>query len=78
MASVKRKLPEDPEQYDQPHDNKRPFVLEEDQVEDNDGSIKQFSSDQRLAVRDEPICVVCGKYGEYINDETDQDVCRYV
>lgn len=81
MASVKRKLSEDLEQYDQPRDNKRPFVHEEDpsefeeQVEDDDGPIKQFSSDQRLAVRDEPICVVCGKYGEYINDETDQDVC---
>lgn len=45
--------------------------------EEEEDYIKQFSSDQRLALPDEPICVVCGKYGEYINDETDHDVCRY-
>ena len=44
-------------------------------TEDQD-PIKQFSSDQRLAVGDEPVCYICGKYGEYINNDTDQDVCR--
>lgn len=89
MASVKRKYSENLEQFDQLRDNKRTFVYEKDpeqveesyhkdHIEDDDNQIKQFSSDQRLAVHDEPICVVCGKYGEYINDETDQDVCRYV
>lgn len=46
--------------------------------EDNqDEPIKQLSSQQRLATigSDEPICVVCSKYGEYINDDTDHDVC---
>lgn len=40
--------------------------------------IKLFSSEQRLIVpgQDEPECVICGKYGEYINDDTDNDVCR--
>ncbi|KAI8981764.1 P-loop containing nucleoside triphosphate hydrolase protein [Mycotypha africana] len=41
----------------------------------DDEEIKQFSSDQRIATPDEPTCVVCGKYGEYINDDTDQDIC---
>ncbi|KAI8371311.1 P-loop containing nucleoside triphosphate hydrolase protein [Choanephora cucurbitarum] len=54
--------------------------LEQDSVIDQDAKdldqeIKQFSSDQRLAQPDEPCCIVCGKYGEYINDDTDHDVC---
>jgi hypothetical protein len=62
--------------------HKRPHVYNESTLqpteieEEEEDYIKQFSSDQRLALPDEPICVVCGKYGEYINDETDHDVCR--
>lgn len=37
--------------------------------------IVQKSIDQRAAEADEPTCVVCGRYGEYICDETDDDVC---
>ncbi|RCH95091.1 DEAD (Asp-Glu-Ala-Asp) box polypeptide 59 [Rhizopus azygosporus] len=37
--------------------------------------IKQFSSEQRLAQDNEPVCVVCGKYAEYINSDTNQDIC---
>lgn len=48
----------------------------EEEEEEQEDAIKQFSSDQRLAQPDEPICVVCGKYGEYINDDTNHDVCR--
>lgn len=46
--------------------------------EDDEEPIKLFSSEQRLVVpgQEEPECIVCGKYGEYINDETDNDVCR--
>ncbi|CAI9095835.1 OLC1v1031858C1 [Oldenlandia corymbosa var. corymbosa] len=32
-------------------------------------------SEQRLPLPGEPTCVVCGKYGEYICDETDDDIC---
>ncbi|XP_052210194.1 uncharacterized protein LOC127813313 [Diospyros lotus] len=32
-------------------------------------------NEQRFAVPGEPVCVVCGKYGEYICDETDDDIC---
>lgn len=82
MASVKRKY-----SYDlldpQQESDKRPFLQAQDnekvvdpENEQGHDEIKQFSSDQRLALPDEPICTVCGKYGEYINDETDQDVCR--
>ncbi|KAL2933044.1 DEAD-box ATP-dependent RNA helicase 41 [Bienertia sinuspersici] len=31
--------------------------------------------DQREAEPGEPHCVICGRYGEYICDETDDDVC---
>lgn len=49
---------------------------QDDVEEEDEDSIKQFSSDQRLALPDEPVCVVCGKYGEYINDDTSHDICR--
>lgn len=32
-------------------------------------------ADQRFPAPDEPVCVLCGRYGEYICDETDEDVC---
>ncbi|CAO3702810.1 unnamed protein product [Rhizopus stolonifer] len=37
--------------------------------------MKLFSSDQRLVQQDEICCVVCGKYGEYINKDTKQPIC---
>ncbi|CAO3595081.1 unnamed protein product [Absidia cylindrospora] len=42
-----------------------------------DDSVKHFSSQQRLVDinSDEPTCIICGKYGEYINDDTENDVC---
>ncbi|KAI7863006.1 P-loop containing nucleoside triphosphate hydrolase protein [Spinellus fusiger] len=40
-------------------------------------TIKAFSSEQRTVLpnSDEPICIVCGRYGEYINSHTEHDVC---
>uniref|UniRef100_A0A2P2L4B4 Uncharacterized protein LOC103337177 n=2 Tax=Rhizophora mucronata TaxID=61149 RepID=A0A2P2L4B4_RHIMU len=32
-------------------------------------------SEQRYPLPGEPVCVVCGKYGEYICNETDDDIC---
>uniref|UniRef100_A0A7N0VN00 CCHC-type domain-containing protein n=1 Tax=Kalanchoe fedtschenkoi TaxID=63787 RepID=A0A7N0VN00_KALFE len=58
-----------------------------DQSDDDDGdvdgeqaqvaSVDQItrSSEQRYALPGEPSCVICGKYGEYICNETDDDVC---
>ncbi|XP_038268356.1 probable ATP-dependent RNA helicase DDX59 isoform X2 [Dermochelys coriacea] len=40
-----------------------------------DEPIKSFSKSQRWAEPGEPVCVVCGRYGEYICDKTDEDVC---
>ncbi|XP_050638269.1 probable ATP-dependent RNA helicase DDX59 isoform X2 [Macaca thibetana thibetana] len=37
--------------------------------------VKSFSKTQRWAEPGEPVCVVCGRYGEYICDRTDEDVC---
>lgn len=37
--------------------------------------MKKRSKDQREALPGEPKCVVCGRYGEYICDQTDDDVC---
>ncbi|XP_066094903.1 probable ATP-dependent RNA helicase DDX59 [Saccopteryx bilineata] len=37
--------------------------------------VKSFSKMQRWAEPGEPVCVICGRYGEYICDETDEDVC---
>ncbi|ESQ50031.1 hypothetical protein EUTSA_v10020567mg [Eutrema salsugineum] len=37
--------------------------------------IKQKSIDQRPPLLGEPICVICGRYGEYICDESNDDIC---
>ncbi|XP_044528732.1 probable ATP-dependent RNA helicase DDX59 isoform X2 [Gracilinanus agilis] len=37
--------------------------------------IKSFAKTQRWAEPGEPVCVVCGRYGEYICDKTDADIC---
>ncbi|KAG9441753.1 hypothetical protein H6P81_017607 [Aristolochia fimbriata] len=39
------------------------------------GSVKDRCWDQREALPGEPRCVICARYGEYICDETDDDVC---
>ena len=38
-------------------------------------SVKERSADQRVARAGEPVCVVCGRYGEYVCDVTEADVC---
>ena len=42
---------------------------------DAEDEVKLRSRDQRLALPGEPKCIICGRYGEYICDETDDDVC---
>ncbi|KAF8081794.1 hypothetical protein N665_0866s0002 [Sinapis alba] len=37
--------------------------------------IKQKSTDQRWPLPGEPKCVICCRYGEYICDETNDDIC---
>ncbi|XP_045154111.1 probable ATP-dependent RNA helicase DDX59 [Echinops telfairi] len=37
--------------------------------------VKSFSKTQRWPQPGEPVCVMCGRYGEYICDKTDEDVC---
>ncbi|KAL2507912.1 DEAD-box ATP-dependent RNA helicase 41 [Forsythia ovata] len=37
--------------------------------------VKEQCWDQREALAGEPRCVICGRYGEYICDETDDDIC---
>ena len=34
-----------------------------------------YSKNQRWPTPGEPVCVICGRYGAYIVDETDEDVC---
>lgn len=41
----------------------------------DEDEVVEFSKDQRAALSGEPVCVVCGRYGAYICDATDQDVC---
>ncbi|XP_057582816.1 probable ATP-dependent RNA helicase DDX59 [Hippopotamus amphibius kiboko] len=37
--------------------------------------VRSFSRTQRRAEPGEPVCTVCGRYGEYICDDTGEDVC---
>ncbi|CAI9106688.1 OLC1v1005895C2 [Oldenlandia corymbosa var. corymbosa] len=41
----------------------------------SESDVKQRCWDQREALLGEPRCVICGRYGEYICDQTDDDVC---
>lgn len=40
-----------------------------------DSPVKEKCYDQREALPGEPRCVICSRYGEYICDETDDDIC---
>ncbi|KAJ8574133.1 hypothetical protein K7X08_025938 [Anisodus acutangulus] len=41
----------------------------------SEDDVKERCWDQREALPDEPRCVICGRYGEYICNETDDDIC---
>ena len=47
----------------------------EDDSDDEEEAVLSYSKQQRWPVGDEQRCVVCGRYGAYIVDQTDQDVC---
>ena len=42
---------------------------------DDGDDIVEFSSNQRWPKPGEPICTVCGRYGAYICDRTENDIC---
>jgi hypothetical protein len=53
---------------------------EENRDPPTSGSINEFDrvksrSEQRFPDPGDPVCVVCGRYGEYICNETDDDIC---
>ena len=41
----------------------------------DDDEVVYFSKNQRWPEDGEPVCVICGRYGEYICDQTEDDVC---
>ncbi|KZV29912.1 DEAD-box ATP-dependent RNA helicase 41-like [Dorcoceras hygrometricum] len=49
------------------------LAASDDQASGNE--VKERCWDQREALPGEPQCVICGRYGEYICDETDDDIC---
>ncbi|KAK2451051.1 DEAD-box ATP-dependent RNA helicase [Trifolium repens] len=57
------------------HDPSTIQSLSTDSPNDAENDVKLHSKDQRDALPGEPMCIVCGRYGEYICDETDDDVC---
>jgi len=47
-----------------------------EKLKEEEDKVKEYSFQQRWPLyEDEPICIICGRYGEYICDETDHDVC---
>uniref|UniRef100_A0A3Q4G2T3 RNA helicase n=1 Tax=Neolamprologus brichardi TaxID=32507 RepID=A0A3Q4G2T3_NEOBR len=48
---------------------------EEEEEEEEQEPVKSFKKNQRWPGPGEPVCVMCGRYGEYICDATDNDVC---
>lgn len=43
--------------------------------EEDEEPVVSYSKQQRWPTKGEPVCVECGRYGAYIVDQTDQDVC---
>uniref|UniRef100_A0A1A7XA47 RNA helicase n=3 Tax=Iconisemion striatum TaxID=60296 RepID=A0A1A7XA47_9TELE len=43
--------------------------------EEEEEPVRSFKKSQRWPEPGEPVCVMCGRYGEYICDATDNDVC---
>ena len=43
--------------------------------EEDEEPVVCYSKQQRWPIEGEPLCVECGRYGAYIVDQTDQDVC---
>ncbi|XP_029939948.1 probable ATP-dependent RNA helicase DDX59 [Salarias fasciatus] len=48
---------------------------EDEDEEEDEEPVKSFKKRQRWPEPGEPVCVMCGRYGEYICDATDNDVC---
>lgn len=48
---------------------------EEEEEDEEEEPVKSFKKSQRWPEPGEPVCVMCGRYGEYICDSTDNDVC---
>ncbi len=46
-----------------------------DEEEEEEEPVKSFKKSQGWPEPGEPVCVMCGRYGEYICDSTDNDVC---
>lgn len=48
---------------------------EPDDEDEDEEPVNSFKKNQRWPQPGEPVCVMCGRYGEYICDSTDNDVC---
>ena len=49
--------------------------LEKGESDEEEDEVISFSKNQRWPAPGEPACMVCGRYGAYICDQTDKDVC---
>uniref|UniRef100_A0A8C2A642 RNA helicase n=1 Tax=Cyprinus carpio TaxID=7962 RepID=A0A8C2A642_CYPCA len=52
-----------------------PHQIETEEADEEEEPVKSFKKNQRWPDPGEPVCVMCGRYGEYICDKTDNDVC---
>ncbi|XP_051550146.1 probable ATP-dependent RNA helicase DDX59 [Myxocyprinus asiaticus] len=50
-------------------------VETEEESDEEEQPVKSFKKNQRWPEPGEPVCIMCGRYGEYICDKTDNDVC---
>ncbi|XP_054808793.1 uncharacterized protein LOC129310923 isoform X2 [Prosopis cineraria] len=61
-------------------DESLPSECEQKQDLPTSGNLKEFDgvksrNEQRFPLPGEPVCLICGRYGEYICNETDDDIC---
>lgn len=55
--------------------DEEPNQTETEEPDEEEEPVKSFKKNQRWPEPGEPVCVMCGRYGEYICDKTDNDVC---
>lgn len=83
--SVEKGLPVKTEDNKQDESHEDAMVLQSEllsdetevceEAQEQEEPVKSFKKSQRWPNPGEPVCVMCGRYGEYICDNTDNDVC---
>ena len=78
VTLIKEEEGEEEEDVKEEEEKEVPPVKEEEEDKEEDvkeEKVIEFSRDAPMAPILGPFCVICGKFGQYVCDRTDEDVC---